>query len=135
MIQAIGRKVLFVSRTFANEQPSMPEMERGIVMDRSWPMIMRLLVCAAVSFSALGEPAAAQVPVVPSGTGEKLGNDPNERICANITMTGSRLAVKRFCGTRAQWADKQLQDRQEVDRVQRSPCVYQATGATGRSSC
>lgn len=98
-------------------------------------MIMRLLVGAAVSFSALGAPAAAQVPVAPTGAAKQLGNDPNEKICENITMTGSRLAVKRFCGTRAQWADKQLQDRQEVDRIQRSPCVYQATGATGRPSC
>ncbi len=50
--------------------------------------------------------------------------DTAERICEKIVVTGSRLAAKKFCGTRAQWADKQLQDRQEVERIQRSPCVF-----------
>ena len=83
-------------------------------------MIVRL-VAIAISIGLMGHaPVSAQNAPAPNTN----AGDPNERICENITMTGSRLAVKRFCGTRAQWADKQLQDRQEVERIQRSPCVY-----------
>lgn len=60
--------------------------------------------------------------------------DPNERICENIVMVGSRLATKRFCGTRAEWADRQKQDREVVEDAQRraaAPCnaVLTQTGA------
>ena len=27
--------------------------------------------------------------------------DPNERFCEDLVQTGSRIAAKRFCGTRA----------------------------------
>lgn len=52
--------------------------------------------------------------------------DPNERICETITPIGSRLASKRFCGTRAEWADRKLQDKQELERAQLNPCVRRA---------
>ena len=75
--------------------------------------------------------ALACIVVVPSSAFANSETTPNfktgdasERICEKIVVTGSRLAAKKFCGTRAQWADKQLQDRQEVERIQRSPCVY-----------
>ena len=51
----------------------------------------------------------------------------NDRVCETITLTGSRLGKKRFCGTRAEWADRRLQDRQEIERIQRSPCVVNGT--------
>jgi hypothetical protein len=46
--------------------------------------------------------------------------DPNEKICQNISMIGSRLAKKRVCATRAEWADRRLQDRQDAEHIQRS---------------
>ena len=58
-----------------------------------------------------------------------------ERYCETITMTGSRLAKRRFCGTRAEWAEKRLQDRQAIERTQTQLCVYSKTGPTGRPSC
>jgi hypothetical protein len=58
-----------------------------------------------------------------------------ERRCETITVTGSRLAKKKFCGTREEWAEKRLQDRQATERVQTQLCVYSKTGATGRPSC
>jgi hypothetical protein len=61
--------------------------------------------------------------------------DKNEKICENVTMIGSRLAKKRVCGTRAEWEDRKLQDRQAVEKAQTSPCVLQSTGAKGRPSC
>ena len=59
----------------------------------------------------------------------------NEKICENIVVTGSRLATKRFCGTRAEWEDRRRQDREAVEAAQRGPCVLQKTSVTGRPSC
>lgn len=61
--------------------------------------------------------------------------DPNERICENITPIGSRLATKKFCGTRAEWAERKRQDREALEAAQKSPCVITTTGATGRPAC
>lgn len=61
--------------------------------------------------------------------------DPNERICENIVLTGSRLATKRFCGTRAEWADRKRQDREALESAQKSPCVLTHTGTGGRAAC
>jgi hypothetical protein len=68
-------------------------------------------------------------------TSDTNAGDSKERICEDIKMTGSRLAKKRFCGTRAEWADKQLQDKQEVERIQRSPCVYTHNSPSGKPAC
>ena len=53
--------------------------------------------------------------------------DQDERVCEKITMVGSRLATKRFCGTRAEWEDKKRQDRESIDKMQRVPCLPGAT--------
>ena len=42
----------------------------------------------------------------------------NEVVCQKQEVTGSRLSKKRICKTRSQWADQQMQDRQEIERVQ-----------------
>ena len=63
--------------------------------------------------------------------------DPNEKICENVTQIGSRIAKKRVCATRAEWAQRRLQDRQDAEKIQRS-----ITGSTcttvrtnGSSTC
>ena len=86
---------------------------------------------------ALSLPVASPVQAM---AGEKktpqvAGEDPNEKICENITAIGSRLSKKRVCATRAEWADRKLQDRQAVERAQTSPCMPQTTGGTGKPSC
>jgi hypothetical protein len=80
---------------------------------------------------ALATPAVAQKKVDPN---LNVG-DPNERICEKITPVGSRLATKRFCGTRAEWADRRRQDREALEAAQKGPCVITTTGATGRPAC
>ena len=55
--------------------------------------------------------------------------DPNQKICEDITMVGSRIATKRICATRDEWAAKKRQDKDEVDRIQRSPCMPSKTDA------
>jgi hypothetical protein len=80
----------------------------------------------AVSIIALTLSAAAPdvAPPVPA-TNTNFG-DPNEKICETIKPIGSRLATKRFCGTRAEWADRKLQEKQALEDAQRSPCVHKA---------
>ena len=57
-----------------------------------------------------------------NGTEQQKGaksDDPGQQvICEKQEVVGSRLAVKRVCKTRAQWAEDRLQDRKEVERVQ-----------------
>ena len=45
-------------------------------------------------------------------------NDPDKVVCKNIGETGSRLRSKKICMTRAQWAEKQRVDQQELKRLQ-----------------
>jgi hypothetical protein len=54
--------------------------------------------------------------------------DPNERICQDIVVTGSRIAKKRFCGTRAEWEEKRMEDRKLIEEIQRSPCQVTRSG-------
>jgi hypothetical protein len=68
---------------------------------------------------------------------QKFPSDPNERVCEDIKVIGSRLAVKRVCGTRAEWKIKRQQDREVVDEAQRhaaDPCNSILTH-TGPATC
>lgn len=74
--------------------------------------------------------AALPVPVASfsaSANPTRFG-DPNEKICEDIIVTGSRLAKKRFCGTRQEWEEKRMQDRQLIEEIQRSPCQITKSG-------
>lgn len=94
-------------------------------------MLKCLVVAAVLGTSAMPAPAMAQKEQAPNtSTG-----DPNERICENIVLTGSRLATKRFCGTRAEWADRKRQDREALEGAQKSPCVLTHNGTGGRAAC
>lgn len=76
------------------------------------------LVASVVCFSA--SPAIAQT--APAQPHQQTANQ-REKVCETITLTGSRLGKKRFCGTRAEWEERRRLDRQEVEKAQRSPCV------------
>ena len=73
----------------------------------------RALAAAVIGIS-IGSPALADNPAPPL----QKAADPNEIICEKQEVTGSRLATRRVCRTRAEWADLRLQDRQETERVQ-----------------
>jgi invasion protein IalB len=75
------------------------------------------LTTAAVAILSAG--AVAQQAQSPAASNEtKKASDPNEIVCEKQEVTGSRLATKRVCMTRAQWADARSQDREEIERVQ-----------------
>lgn len=86
-----------------------------------------LAAVAAMSFTpAQAEQASSQQPAAA---------DPNERVCEDIIQTGSRIAAKRYCATRAEWADKKKQDREAVEKAQMSPCVLTHNGGSGKPGC
>lgn len=69
---------------------------------------------------AIGLAAAstAQTTQGPAGQPTKKALDPNEVVCEKQDVAGSRLATRRVCMTRAQWADLKHQDRQEIEKAQ-----------------
>jgi predicted secreted protein len=76
-------------------------------------------------------PAAAQTAAAPSpapATATGSARDLNKIICEKQEVIGSRLATRRVCMTRAEWADRKLQDRQEIERVQ----VQRGSNASGQ---
>ena len=81
-------------------------------------------LATVVAFACLAPAATAADPK------SRKSYDPNEVVCEKITVLGSRLAVKRVCATRAEWAERRREDRDNLDRSQRSPCVV--TGASER---
>jgi hypothetical protein len=44
--------------------------------------------------------------------------DPDEIICEKIEVTGSRLAVRRVCMTRSEWAERRREDRENTEGIQ-----------------
>ncbi|WP_395624241.1 hypothetical protein [Sphingomonas daechungensis] len=89
---------------------------------------MLKLIHACVPVALIAAPAIAQAPAAapaPAQTQTKP-NDPNEKVCVKQEVIGSRLGTKKVCMTRAEWADRKLQDQQELTRVQ-----TQRSGPTG----
>jgi hypothetical protein len=83
-------------------------------------MIARtVLVAAALLIST----TSAQAQEKPSTQKQGDVGTPNEKVCEDVPMIGSRLAKKRFCGTKAEWADRKRQDREALEKAQMSPCV------------
>ena len=74
-------------------------------------------VLSATSYSA----ALAQQQNVPTANAQATAGKTanlNEVVCEKQEVVGSRLATKRVCMTRGQWADLRSQDRQETEKVQ-----------------
>jgi hypothetical protein len=62
----------------------------------------------------LAAPALAQ----DSATRAPVRVDPNQIICEKQEVLGSRLATKRVCLTRTQWAQRKQMDREDLERTQ-----------------
>lgn len=87
-------------------------MHRALVMTL---VGFALPICASGAFAA--EPAKSP----------KLAKDPNEKVCETHGVLGSRLAVRRVCATRAEWADRRMRERDIVDRTQVQRCAVNPT--------
>ena len=82
-------------------------------------VIVALLPLAAITFSS---PIYAR-PADQQEQSKKKARDPNETVCETEDVLGSRLATRRVCMTRAQWAEKRRAERALVDRSQTQLCV------------
>lgn len=71
---------------------------------------------AALIGIAVAFPAAAQDTSASSK--KRKARDPNEQVCKNEEVLGSRLAVRRVCMSRSEWAQRQLEDRQRTEQTQ-----------------
>ncbi|WP_310467927.1 hypothetical protein [Sphingomonas sp.] len=91
--------------------------------------MMRIL--SGCIFGALAIAAAAPAA---GEDAARMAKDPDQKVCEDITIVGSRLAVKRVCATRAQWAEKRRRDRELVDQAQRSACV-RGSISSGQEVC
>lgn len=76
------------------------------------------LVAATAMLSAM--PAIAQ----DTDAEKKASKDPNEVVCEKQEVIGSRLASKKVCMTRSEWAERRRLERLEIDKAQ-----------VGRGSC
>jgi hypothetical protein len=82
------------------------------------------ILTAALGLSAI-------LPSTASATGPaRQQRDPNEMVCERETVVGSRLAMRRTCLTRAQWAEQRHLERQAVERSQTQLCVAQGGACT-----
>jgi hypothetical protein len=84
---------------------------------------------------------AAMIPAASSAAADetppKAGSDQGEKICENVTQIGSRLAKKRVCATRAEWAERRLQDRKDAEYLQKgiTTATCTAVKTNGISTC
>lgn len=85
---------------------------------------MKIIQACALAAAAAGllasAPAAAQTAAAtaPAATSQKPADPNNEVVCEKQEITGSRLGSRRICMTRAKWAERRLQDRQEIEKAQ-----------------
>ena len=103
-------------------------------------MLKRVFIGTVLSISLLSSGTIAQAQDQASASGKQIApnhnvGDPNERICEKITLVGSRLATKKFCGTRAEWAERKRQDREALEAAQRSPCMLTHNSGSGKPAC
>jgi hypothetical protein len=85
------------------------------------PAVLGLAFLAGASGQAVAQPSGTQsAQPKPAQTPEQkaYANYMNQMVCEKQEVVGSRLAVKKVCKTRQEWADLKMQDRQEIERVQ-----------------
>ncbi len=76
---------------------------------RGVALLTSFLICTP-AFGQTTAPAQAPAPAAQSHM--------NEVVCEKQQVLGSRLQSKRVCRTRAEWADLQHQDRQDLEQRQ-----------------
>ena len=85
-----------------------------------------LAVAAGLATSGIAsEPstnAAGVAAEAPAKTSKKV-KDPNEKVCETHGVLGSRLAKRRICATRAEWAERRQRERDIIDRTQSQRCA------------
>lgn len=101
-------------------------------------MQRRILIPSILCLSLIAGPGLAQTSAPTPSNGSAASGDPNEKICRTEAVIGSRLAKHRICATRAEWEERNRQDRAAVEQAQRmigGPCSTVGNKNTGGPSC
>jgi hypothetical protein len=100
-------------------------------------MQKHILASSILCLSMIATPGLAET-AQSTPNGSTASADPNEKVCQNETVIGSRLAKRRVCATRAEWEERNRQDRQAVEQAQRmigGPCSTVSNKNVGGASC
>ena len=89
----------------------------------------------AVSMLLLLFAGLGSTPSLAEDDKPRKAKDPNEVVCEKQSVIGSRLATRKVCATRAEWAEKRRLDKEAIDQGQRSACMVTTTSSSGRASC
>ena len=82
---------------------------------------MLKLVTFAVALAFCATSSVAQVSSIESSRpAGKAPSDPNKPICERVEQIGTRLGARRVCMTAAQWAEQRREQREAMERVQRT---------------
>ena len=77
-----------------------------------------LLISPAMAFAQAAQQTQQQQQQQQQQAQAQAAEDPNQIVCEKQEVIGSRIATKRVCMTRGQWADQRRNDRMEVEKVQ-----------------
>jgi hypothetical protein len=81
-------------------------------------MVRTIVSGVIASILIIAGPSSGQPAQSSGATQGQAQTDPNEVVCQRESVVGSRLATRRVCMTRQQWADRRSQDRQDTERSQ-----------------
>jgi Ni/Co efflux regulator RcnB len=73
----------------------------------------------ASAWAQASQEQVATTPPVPAAAAEPADPDANREICKAQTSTGSRLAKKKVCRTKAEWDEYYRIQRQDAEQMQR----------------
>ena len=80
-----------------------------------------------LAFAAITIPAAASA----QDSATRPPPDANEKVCETVTTIGSRIAAKKVCATRAEWAQKRKDDRNLAEDIQHGMGFNRCTDSPG----
>ena len=83
------------------------------------PKCSIIAIASLLSYSTLAS-ADTPPPATPTAPAKPSAPSVNEKVCADIIVTGSRIAKQRICATRSEWAAMEQEDKDLVNQVQRS---------------
>ena len=92
----------------------------------------RVPVLAVVGTILLATHSPALAADTSTQTG-KIAADPNEKVCETVTTIGSRIAAKKICATRAEWAQRRKADRDFAEDIQHGMGFNRCTETVGSS--
>jgi Ni/Co efflux regulator RcnB len=86
-------------------------------------LTVALLAAQPMAVAAWAQASQEQVattpPPAPAVAAEPADPDANKEICKAQTSTGSRLAKKKVCRTKAEWDEINRIQRQDAEQMQR----------------